>query len=149
MPYDLLIKGAHVLDPGQGLDGHMDIGISRGEITAIQPEIGATESSRVLEVRGANRYVVPGLIDIHTHVGYGATTPGVGMGCVDPDVGGVGSGVTTVLDAGSVGIANVGVFGTHLIPKSKTRVICYVNVGTFAHTTPATADVMRMDDIDR
>src|SRR4030088_3068163 len=149
MPYDLLIKGAHVLDPGQGLDGHMDIGISRGEIAAIQPEIGATEASRVLEVRGANRYVVPGLIDIHTHVGYGATTPGVGMGCVDPDVGGVGSGVTTVLDAGSVGIANVGVFAAHLIPKSKTRVICYVNVGTFAHTTPAVADVMHMEDIDR
>jgi dihydroorotase len=149
MPYDLLIKGGHVLDPGQGLDGRMDIGISSGEITAVQPNIPVADATRVVEVRAAKRYVVPGLIDIHTHVGYGATTPGVGMGCVDPDVGGVGSGVTTVLDAGSVGIANVGVFGTHLIPKSKTRVICYVNVGTFAHTTPAAADVTRMEDIDR
>ena len=26
MPYDLLIKGGHVLDPGQGLDGRLDIG---------------------------------------------------------------------------------------------------------------------------
>jgi dihydroorotase len=100
-------------------------------------------------VRGSNRYVVPGLLDIHTHVGYGATTAGVGMGCVDPDVGGVGSGVTTVLDAGSVGIANVGVFGTHLIPKAKTRVVCFVNVGTYAHTTPSMADVNRMEEIDR
>jgi len=140
MPYDLLIKGAHVLDPGQALDGHMDIGVSGGTITAIQPEIAAADASRVLEVRGANRYVVPGLIDIHTHVAYGATTPGVGMGCVEPDVGGVGAGVTTLLDAGSVGIANVGVFGAHLVPKARTRVICYVNVGTFAHTTPAAAD---------
>jgi dihydroorotase len=71
------------------------------------------------------------------------------MGCVDPDIGGVHSGVVTVLDAGSVGIANVGVFGTHLIPNAKTRVICFVNVGTFAHTTPAAADVMTMEDIDR
>src|SRR5258708_24196 len=149
MPYDLLIKGAHVLGPGQGLDGHMDIGISRGEIAAIQPDIPVSEAARVLEVRSEKRYVVPGLIDIHTHVGYGATTPGAGMACVDPDVGGVGSGVTTVLDAGSVGIANVGVFSAHLIPNAKTRVICYVNVGTFAHTTPAAADIMRMDDIDR
>jgi dihydroorotase len=54
-----------------------------------------------------------------------------------------------VLDAGSVGIANVGVFGTHLIPRAKTRVICYVNVGTYAHTTPSPADVNRMEDIDR
>jgi dihydroorotase len=149
MAYDLLIKCGHVLDPGQGLDGRMDIGIAGGAIAAIQPDIPVTDAQRVVEIRSANRYVVPGLIDIHTHVGYGATTPGVGMGCVDPDVGGIGSGVTTVVDAGSVGIANVGVFATHLIPKAKTRVICYVNVGTFAHTTPAAADVMRMEDIDR
>src|SRR5207249_5941113 len=106
-------------------------------------------AARVVQVKGDNRYVLPGLLDIHTHVAYGATTPGVGMGCVEPDVGGVGSGVTTVLDAGSVGIANVGVFGAHLLPKAKTRIICYVNVGTYAHTTPAAADVMNMTDINR
>jgi dihydroorotase len=149
MSYDLLIKGGHVLDPGTGIDGRRDIAISGGKIAAVEPDIDSSEAARVVEVRGANRYLVPGLIDIHTHVGYGATTAGVGMGCVDPDVGGVGSGVTTVLDAGSVGIANVGVFGTHILPRAKTRVICYVNVGTFAHTTPAAADVMRMEDIDR
>jgi dihydroorotase len=149
MKYDLLVKGGHVLDPGQGLDGRMDIAVSGGKIAAIQAEIAASEAAKVVEVRGANRYVVPGLIDLHTHVGYGATTAGVGMGCVDPDVAGVGSGVTTVLDAGSVGIANVGVFGTHLIPKARTRVICFVNVGTYAHTTPSMADVNRMEEIDR
>lgn len=149
MPYDLLIKGGHVLDPGQGLDGTFDIAISDRKIAAVEPDIAAGEASRVMVVKGANRYVTPGLLDIHTHVGYGATTPGVGMAGVDPDVGGVGSGVTTVLDAGSVGIANVGVFGTHLIPKAKTRVICFVNVGTYAHTTPSMADVNRMEEIDR
>jgi dihydroorotase len=149
MAYDLLIKGGQVLDPGTGLDARMDIAISDGAIAAIEPDISAKGAAKVVEVRGDNRYVVPGLIDVHTHVGYGATTAGVGMGCVDPDVGGVGSGVTTVLDAGSVGIANVGVFGTHILPHAKTRVICYVNVGTFAHTTPAAADVMHMEDIDR
>ena len=149
MAYDLLIKGGHVLDPGQGLDGRMDIGISAGEIAAILPNIPVADAARVVQVQSATRHVVPGLIDIHTHVAYGATTPGVGMGCVEPDVGGVGSGVTTVLDAGSVGVANVGVFGAHLLPKAKTRVIVYVNVGTYAHTTRAAADVMQMADIDR
>src|ERR1051326_8641945 len=94
MHYDLLIKGGHVLDPGLGLDKQLDIAVSGGSIAAIEPDISAKDAARVVEVRGANRYVVPGLIDIHTHVGYGATTAGVGMGCVDPDVGGVGSGVT-------------------------------------------------------
>lgn len=149
MQYDLLIKGGHVLDPGSGLDSRMDIGIKDGMIAAIEPELSANQAAKVVEVRGDNRYVTPGLIDIHTHVGYGATTAGVGMGCVDPDVGGVGSGVTTVLDAGSVGIANVGVFGAHILPHAKTRVVCYVNVGTYAHTTPSMADVNRIEEIDR
>ena len=149
MKYDLLVKGGHVLDPGTGLDGRQDIGVSGGKIAAIESDIPRADASRVVEVRGASRYVTPGLIDVHTHVAYGATTAGVGMGCVDPDVGGVGSGVTTVLDAGSVGIANVGVFGTHLMPKAQTRLICFVNVGTYAHTTPSMADVNRMEEIDR
>jgi dihydroorotase len=149
MAYDVVVKGGHVLDPGQGLDGKLDIAISGGKIAAIQPDIPASDAAKVVQIKGDNRYVLPGLIDLHTHVAYGATTNGVGMGCVDPDVGGVGSGATTVLDAGSVGIANVGVFGAHLLPKAKTRVICFVNVGTYAHTTPSMADVNRIEEIDR
>jgi dihydroorotase len=149
MAYDLLVKGGHVLDPGQGLDGQLDIAVTDGKIAALQADIPASEARRVVEVKGDSRYVVAGLLDIHTHVAFGGTTAGVGMGCVDPDVAGVGSGVTTVLDAGSVGIANVGVFGAHLIPSAKTRVVCFVNVGTFAHTTPSPNDVNRMEDIDR
>jgi dihydroorotase len=80
LPYDLLIKGGHVLDPGQNLDGKLDIGITAGKIAAVQADILATEAKRVIEVKGDNRYVSPGLIDIHTHVAYGSTTPGVGMG---------------------------------------------------------------------
>jgi dihydroorotase len=149
MPFDVVVKGGHVLDPGQGLDGQRDIGITNGKIAAIEADIPARDAARVVDVRGANRYVVPGLIDVHTHVAYGATTNGVGMGCVDPDVGGVGSGATTLLDAGSVGVANVGVFGAHLLPNARTRVICFVNVGTYAHTTPSPADVNSMSEIDQ
>src|SRR5579871_3252164 len=127
----------------------MDIAIADGRIAAIAPSVAPNQAKRTVEVHGADRYVVPGLIDLHTHVAHGATTPGVGMGCVDPDVGGVGSGVTTLLDAGSVGIANVGVFGAYLLPKARTRLICFVNVGTFAHTTPAAADINRMEEIDQ
>ena len=147
--YDLLIKGGHVLDPGQNLDGKMDIGITDGKITAIQPDIPVAEAKRTVEVRGANRHVVPGLIDLHTHVAQGATTNGVGMACPSPDLAGVHSGVTTVVDAGSVGIANLGVFSAHLLPKAKTRVIVFCNVGMFAHTTPGAPDVSRIEEIDR
>jgi dihydroorotase len=148
MPYDLLVKGGHVLDPGQGLDGVMDIGITGGKIAAIQADIPAKEAKRVVQVKGDGRYVTPGLIDLHTHVAHGAQTPGVGMGCVEPDIGGVRSGATTVVDGGSIGVANVGVFTSHILPNAKTRILVYLNIGSFAHTMPGLADISRIEDID-
>jgi len=149
MIYDLLIKGGHVLDPGQGLDGTMDIAITGGRITRIAPGIPASDAARVLEVRGAGRHVVPGLIDLHTHVASGAITTGVGMGMCDPDDIGVRSGVTTVVDCGSVGVANLGVFPAHILPKARTRVITMVNAGSHAHTMPGPADINELGDINR
>jgi dihydroorotase len=149
MTYDLLLKGGHVLDPGQGLDGVMDIAVASGKIAAIAPDIPAQQAARVLELRGAGRHVVPGLIDLHTHVADGAITEGVGMGMCDPDDIGVRSGVTTVADCGSVGVANLGVFPAHILPKAKTRVITLVNAGSYAHTMPGLADVNSLDDINR
>jgi dihydroorotase len=55
MPYDLLIKGGHVLDPGQGLDGRLDIGITDGKIAAIQADIPASEAARTVQVKGDDR----------------------------------------------------------------------------------------------
>ena len=149
MKYDLLLKGGHTLDPGQGLDGTFDIGISGGKITRIAAQLPAEDATRVIEVHGPGRHVVPGLIDIHTHVAYGAITEGVGMGTCDPDVIGVQSGVTTLSDGGSVGVANLGVFPAHILPKANTRIITMVNVGSHAHTMPGNADINSLDDINR
>ena len=149
MTYDLLLKGAHVLDPGQGLDARLDIAVSGGKIAAIGRDIPAQEAARVLELRRPGRHVVPGLIDLHTHVANGAITDGVGMGMCDPDDIGVRSGVTTVADCGSVGVANLGVFPAHILPRAKTRVVTLVNAGSFAHTMPGVADISSLDDINR
>ena len=45
MPYDLLIKGGHVLDPGQGIDGKMDIAVTGTKIAAVAPDIDPAEAS--------------------------------------------------------------------------------------------------------
>ncbi|MGH3210381.1 MAG: amidohydrolase family protein [Trebonia sp.] len=149
MTYDLLIKGGHVLDPGQGLDGALDIAVTGGKIAKVAAGIGPEDAARVIEVRGPGRHVVPGLIDLHTHVADGAITKGVGMGGCDADDIGVHSGVTTVADAGSVGVANLGVFPAHILPKAKTRIITMVNVGSHAHSMPGPADVNSLGDINR
>jgi len=146
--YQLILKNGHVLDPGQGIDGRADVAISDGRIAAIEDSIPETQAAQVLDVSGDGRHVVPGLVDLHAHVARGGTTPGVGMGCCDADEIGIRSGVTTVLDAGSVGIANAGVFPAYILPGARTRVLFYLNVGTFAHSTKNPADVGSLDDID-
>jgi dihydroorotase len=72
----------------------------------------------------------------------------VGMGCCNPDQVGVHAGVTTVLDCGSVGVANIGVMQAHVMPNAKTRILPFVNVGSYAHTMPGFADVNVLEDVD-
>ena len=125
--YDLLVKGGHVYDPGQGLDAMLDIGISGGRIEAIEPEIDPADAQKTMQLKG--QLVAPGLIDMHTHVMVGAQTPGVNELTAPPDLAGVHSGVTTVLDAGTTGAWNFGVYPRYVVGQWKTRLLCMLNVG--------------------
>lgn len=149
--YDLLIKGGRVFDPGQKIDARLDVAIRGGRIAALQPDIPAREAKRTVEVRGDNRYVVPGLIDVHTHVAFGAQTPGVNWQAADPELAGVHSGVTTVVDCGSTGAYNFGLFPTHILPRAKTRILCFLNIGSHGllYMHKHRADVPRLEDVDR
>ncbi|GIH26611.1 dihydroorotase [Acrocarpospora phusangensis] len=149
MKYDLLIRGGRVLDPGQAIDRVLDVAVTGGRVSALGHDIPADQARRVIDVGGPGRYLVPGLIDLHTHVAHGAITPGVGMEGCDPDAIGVGSGVTTLVDAGSVGVANIGVFSAYIQPGARTRIVPYLNIGSYAHTMPTMVDVNSMDEIDR
>ncbi len=70
-----------------------DVGIRDGRIAAIGPNLPRL-ARRVIDVSG--RLVIPGLIDLHTHVG-------PGYWGIDPDPVAWHSGVTTWVDAGSAG----------------------------------------------
>jgi len=50
LPYDLLIKGGHALDPGQNLHGVMDMAINGTKIAAVEPNIDLAGSPRVIEL---------------------------------------------------------------------------------------------------
>ena len=63
---DLLIKGALVIDPKNRIHEHLDIGISHGVITAIQPHIDASAAPQVIDATGL--VVAPGLVDMHVHL---------------------------------------------------------------------------------
>ena len=63
----LLIKGGRILDPTQRIDEISDILIENGKIVQIgKDQAGSSENLMILEVQGF--LVVPGLIDMHTHL---------------------------------------------------------------------------------
>ncbi len=102
-------------------------------VTGAKRQQGVPENyiaDRVIDAAGL--VVTPGIIDIHTHVAGGLrrSSPYVEDMMQDADTAGVNSGVTTVVDAGSCGIANIGGFVNHVIPNAKTRVLALLNVGS-------------------
>lgn len=128
MEFDLLLKGGRVLDPGLNRDGKFDVGLKEGRIAKVAPDLPANAATRVLELGG--KLVTPGLIDLHTHVA-GALRKVVGEDSyVEPDLAGVNSGITTVVDGGSVGAYSFGGFLRYVVPNAKTRVIAFINAGS-------------------
>jgi dihydroorotase len=119
--YDLVLKGGTVVDPSTGLDGVRDIAVQRGAIAAIAASLGSAEATRTIDVTG--KIVTPGLIDLHAHVFEGVNRTGV-----NPDLGGVYSGVTTIVDAGSAGAATFAAFPRHIIPACHTEIIPFLHI---------------------
>jgi dihydroorotase len=83
--YDLLIKNGHVIDPKNNIDTIKDIAIANGKIIKVANDISAVQSKKTIDAVGL--YVVPGLIDIHTHVfvGIKADKFADGIYSVSPD----------------------------------------------------------------
>ena len=63
----LLIKGGHVVDPSQGIDGKSDILIKNGRIAEIGKVSEKAAKGNVLKANG--KHVFPGLIDARVFVG--------------------------------------------------------------------------------
>jgi dihydroorotase len=69
---DVLVRGAHVLDPRSGLDGAHDVLVRAGEIAELGAP-GSVKAPRGAEVvDGAGRHLFPGFVDPHVHL----RTPG-------------------------------------------------------------------------
>jgi dihydroorotase len=67
-PADVLIKGAHVLDPRTGIDRKLDILVRDGKIAELGPNL--THDGEVID--GEGKHVFPGFVDPHVHL----RTPG-------------------------------------------------------------------------
>ena len=136
-PYDLLLRGGHVVDPANGIDGPMDVAVAGGKIVAVAANIPASQARRVMDVSG--KYVVPGLVDLHVHVfGY--------EGKLVPDETSLPAGATTVVDAGGSGWRTFEEFRRTVMAHSKTQVWALLNiVGKGMVGEPYESDTEDMD----
>jgi dihydroorotase len=125
--HDLVVRGGRVIDPAQGLDAVLDVAIDGQRITAVGPNlitggvgVGARE---LLDAEGL--LVIPGMVDLHTHVYFGVPPLGVEA---DPHC--LARGVTTAVDAGSAGAHTFPGFRRYVIDVSATRIVAMLHISS-------------------
>lgn len=127
--YDLVIKGGHVIDPKNSIDGPMDVAVLDGKIARVAANIPTANAKQVVNAEGM--YVTPGLIDIHGHVFYGTDRGNYlsnGSVAVVPDGFTFRVGVTTIVDAGGAGWRSFRMFKENIIDQAQTRVLSFLNI---------------------
>jgi dihydroorotase len=146
-PYAIVIKGGYVVDPKNNIHEPMDVAVADGKIISIAKKIDTTGALQVVNAKGM--YVMPGLIDIHTHVFIGNEPDhsyGNGPLSISPDGFTFRNGVTTVVDAGCAGWRDFAVFKRQVIDISQTRVLAFLNiVGEGMRGGPYEQDTRDMD----
>src|SRR6476659_4094124 len=119
MAFDLILKGGRVIDPSQSIDRVTDVAFSGGKVAKVGDNLG--DAAEVRDVKGY--IVMPGLIDLHTHVYWGGTSLGI-----DAEDFCRTSGVTTAIDTGSAGPGNFPGFRKHVIERSEVRILAYLHI---------------------
>ena len=124
---DLLLKGGHVIDPANDIDGTTDIGITDGKIARVAADIPSDDAQHIIDV--SSLIVTPGLIDIHTHA-YWSRVHKVGNwnGSLNADAHFLKEGVTTCVDTGTAGAEEIDHFRQTVIDQATIRILAYVNI---------------------
>jgi dihydroorotase len=129
--YDLVVHGGRVVDASQHIDRVTDVWIRDGRIAAIRSDIAPAIAKEVVDARG--KLVTPGLIDIHTHLADKEMPPATCLA----------DGVTSLIDAGSLGAENVDPL-VKIAQNSPNRVRILLNI---AHLGIAPGGVGELLDI--
>ena len=144
---ELLIKNGHVIDPKNGIDAIMDVAVAGGKITRVASNITPASGARVVDATGL--HVVPGLIDIHSHIFFGTEKDAYLSNsdtAVQPDSYSFRSGQTTMVDAGGAGWRNFPQFKEQVIDRARTRVLSLINiVGSGMKGGPVEQNLADMD----
>lgn len=130
-PFDLVIRNGRIVGaPETPWAQIADVGIRHGQVVAIGA-LGAVPAAHSLDAAGA--YVGPGWIDLHVHLWRDLH--------VEADAeAGIGRGVTTAVDAGSVGAADLDRFLATVVAPATTRILAFVNISLDTALKPIHGD---------
>ncbi len=121
--HDILLKGARVIDPAQGIDGILDVAIADGKVAGVAA--GIPQHSATMTIPLPGKIVTPGLIDAHCHPALHLTDH-----AVHPDDAGVNAGVLLVNDGGSAGAGNFATLREMYYRRVKTDMTFFLNIAT-------------------
>jgi len=132
----LVLRGGEVFDPASGLRGRFDVAFDGDRVSDIAA--GLTGASAV-DVSGC--LVVPGLIDLHSHV-----FEGIGEG-VNADTYGLRRGTTTTVDGGSAGARSFGAF-RRITAENRCRTLAWLNLSSIGQVDLRVGELMVAPWID-
>jgi dihydroorotase len=119
--FDLVIKGGEVFDPTQNLRAKRDIGMRFGKIEALEADIPVARALRALDASG--KLVLPGLVDLHSHVYPYGSALGIPADELVPY-----QGTTTMVSAGDAGANNFAAFRRYVQAQTRTRLYAFVHI---------------------
>jgi dihydroorotase len=137
----MLIQGGTVIDPSQGLQALRDVRLVGDRVAEIADGLTSAPGEEIVDARGL--LVVPGLVDLHVHVFWGASHYGI-----EPDPHCLGTGATTVVDAGSAGAHTFPAFRRYVIEVARTRILPFLNIGATGMISPDVGELEEARHID-
>ena len=139
--FDLVIRGGDVIDPSQRLHARRDIGIRWGRIVAVEPQIDPGRSLQSIDASG--KLVLPGLVDLHTHVYPQASALGLPADELVPY-----TATTTYVSAGDAGANNFSAFKHYVAAQARSRMFAFVHISSIGLAGFPVGETLNIDYAD-
>lgn len=140
-PPDLVIRGGTVIDPANGLHAIRDVLVHGDRIQAVgRIPVDGLRNPLVIDATG--RLVVPGLVDMHAHVGTPDTSLGLPVDTLTAQ-----TGATTCISAGDVGAPDWTVFQRDVLGATRTQVFAFLHVSDLGLQTFPNPEMLALGDI--
>ena len=139
----LVIRAGRLVCPATGLDGPGAVTVAGDRIVGVDsdgPGAPAAPGARVLEF--PDGIVVPGLIDLHAHPGWGDSKHDV-----DPDRCLLARGTTTAMSQGDAGAANWPVYRDTVIDAARLRIKLAMHLALPGESAPHPS-YSKLDELD-